>query len=156
MTAPPTAWGGGFLQLSWEGARRDVTVSLLLQRRLDLAADRKLGDRAARVEPAALGRVDRRGDLALEQDGLAVRLELGVRVWDRAQQDLRVWMERVVVDLSAARDLDDLAEVHDRHAVADVAYHGEVVGDEQVRELELVLQVLEQVHDLGLNRHVQC
>src|SRR5713226_4852044 len=132
-----------------------MPVRLLLQRRLDLAADRKLRDRAARVEPAAFRRVDRRWDLALEQDGLAARLELGVRVRDRAQQNLGVWVERVVVNLSAVRDLDDLAEVHDRHPVADVAHHGEVVGDEEIRELELVLQVLEQVHDLGLNRYVQ-
>src|SRR5260370_6340612 len=145
----------GFQQLAWKVARRDVPVRFLFQRRLDLAADRKLRDRAARMEPAAFGRVDRRGDLALEQDGLAARLELGVRVRDRAQQDLGVWMQRVVVNLSTVRDLDDLAEVHDRHAVADVAHYGEVVGDEQIRELVLVLQVLEQVHDLRLNRYVQ-
>ena len=31
----------------------------------------------------------------------------------------------------------------------------EVVGDEQVRELELVLQLLEQIDDLRLNRDVE-
>ena len=41
--------------------------------------------------------------------------------------------------------LDDLAEVHHRDPVADVPHHGQVVGDEEVGEPELVLQVDEQV-----------
>ena len=36
-----------------------------------------------------------------------------------------------------------------------MTHHGEVVGDEEVRQAELVLELLEQVHDLGLDRHVQ-
>ena len=52
-------------------------------------------------------------------------------------------------------DLDQLAEIHHRHAVADVLHHGEVVGDEQVGEAELALQVLQQVDDLRLDRDVE-
>ena len=37
----------------------------------------------------------------------------------------------------------------------DVLHHGEVVGDEQVGEAELALQVLQQVEDLRLDRHVE-
>jgi hypothetical protein len=37
-----------------------------------------------------------------------------------------------------------------------VPHHGEVVRDEQVRQLELVLQRLEQVDDLRLDRDVEC
>ena len=40
-------------------------------------------------------------------------------------------------------------------AVRDVPDDGQVVGDEHVGEAELVLQVLEQVDDLGLDRHVE-
>ncbi len=36
-----------------------------------------------------------------------------------------------------------------------MAYHGQVVCDEQVRQVELRLQILEQVDDLGLDRHVE-
>jgi hypothetical protein len=39
--------------------------------------------------------------------------------------------------------------------VGDVADHAEIVGDEHVRELELVLQVFEQVEDLRLDRDVE-
>ena len=46
-------------------------------------------------------------------------------------------------------------DVHHRHPVADVLHHVELVGDEQVGELEPVLQVLQQVEDLRLDRHVE-
>ena len=39
--------------------------------------------------------------------------------------------------------------------VGDVPHHREVVRDEEVREAEPVLQVFEQVHDAGLDRHVE-
>ena len=45
----------------------------------------------------------------------------------------------------AVGDLDDVAEVHHGDAVADVAHHREVVGDEQVGDAELVLQVLRRL-----------
>jgi hypothetical protein len=35
-----------------------------------------------------------------------------------------------------------------------VPHDGEIVGDEEVRELEVVLELLEQVDDLRLDREV--
>ena len=55
----------------------------------------------------------------------------------------------------AVADLDDLAEVHHRDLGAEVPHDREVVGDEQERDVELPLQVLEQVDDLRLDRHVE-
>ena len=52
-------------------------------------------------------------------------------------------------------DLDDLAEVHHRDPVGDLADDGQVVGDEHVGQAELVLEVLQQVDDLGLDRDVE-
>ena len=46
------------------------------------------------------------------------------------------------------RLLDDLAEVHDRHAVGDVAHHGQIVGDEQQRQIHVALQFQQQIDDL--------
>ena len=57
--------------------------------------------------------------------------------------------------LHAVRDLDDPTEVHHRDAVRDVLHRGEIVGDEQVRQVELTLQTLEQVQHLRLDRHVE-
>jgi hypothetical protein len=51
--------------------------------------------------------------------------------------------------------LDDPAEVHDRDPVAEVAHDAEVVGDEEVREVEGLLEPFEQVENLGLDRDIQ-
>ena len=52
-------------------------------------------------------------------------------------------------------ELDQLSEVHDADPVAHVLDDAEVVGDEQVAQPELLLQVGEQVQHLGLDRHVE-
>ena len=64
-------------------------------------------------------------------------------------------MERVVVELLGRRDLDDPAEVHDRDPVGDVADDGQVVRDEEVGKVEVLLEALEQVDDLRLDRDVE-
>ena len=51
--------------------------------------------------------------------------------------------------------LDERAEVHDGDPVGDVAHHRQVVGDDDVGQPELVLQVLEQVDDLRLHGDVE-
>ena len=51
--------------------------------------------------------------------------------------------------------LDDAAQVHDGDAGGEVAHHAEVVGDEQIGEVLIRLQVGEQVEDLGLDRNVE-
>ena len=85
------------------------------------------------------------------------RLRLDRRVGDRdgRQERDRVRVERLVVELARRGDLDDPAEVHDRDPVADVADDREVVGDEQVGQAESLLEALEQVDDLGLDRDVE-
>ena len=51
--------------------------------------------------------------------------------------------------------LDDAAEVHDGDAMADLPDGPEVVADEQHRHVEALLQVHEEVHDLGLDGNVE-
>ena len=51
--------------------------------------------------------------------------------------------------------LDDLAEVHDRYLVREVADGREVVRHHQVAHVALRLQVPQQVHDLRLHGHVE-
>src|SRR5438046_429353 len=137
-----------------EVAGRAVTRPVLEELRIHLAADR-LRLPAARVEAAARRRVHGRRYVTGQDDALALLLHL--RIGDRhgGQQRLAVWVERVLVKVDAVGELDDLSQVHDRDAVADVAHHGEVVRDEQVRELEAVLQLFEQVDDLRLNGDIQ-
>ena len=52
-------------------------------------------------------------------------------------------------------DLDDLPKVHHRDAARDVLDDREVVRNEDVGETQTLLQVLQQVDDLRLHRHIE-
>ena len=54
-----------------------------------------------------------------------------------------------------AGQLHDLAHVHHRDPLAEVLDDGQVVGDEQVGEVVVLLEILQQLQDLRLHRHVQ-
>jgi hypothetical protein len=64
-------------------------------------------------------------------------------------------MFRVGIELVAGGDLHDRAEIHHRNALRDVADDRQVVRYEDRRDAELLLQLLEQVHHLRLDRHVE-
>ena len=64
-------------------------------------------------------------------------------------------MPRIVEDLLRGAVLYDLARVHDRDTVRHIGDDAEVVGDEDDGELALRLQLVDQLQDLGLDRHVQ-
>ena len=88
---------------------------------------------------------------------MIARCARSVRVGDRDRRHerLRVRVARVAEELLAVGQLDDAAQVHHRDAIADVLDHAHVVGDEEVGQPELALEVLEQVEDLGLDRDVE-
>src|SRR5258705_964 len=58
-------------------------------------------------------------------------------------------------DLLPWRHLDDLAEIHHGDTVRHVLDNSQIVADEQQREAELALQILQQVDDLRLDRNVE-
>src|SRR5437660_9791993 len=64
-------------------------------------------------------------------------------------------MEWCVVELVARRHLDQLAGVHHRDTMADVSYYRQIVSHKQVRQVELLPQVLQQIDDLRLDGHVE-
>ena len=64
-------------------------------------------------------------------------------------------MLRVAGDLGAVAGLDDLALVHHRDAVAEVADDVEVVGDEQVGDAGALLDLQEQREHPRLGREVE-
>src|SRR5215471_18714061 len=100
-------------------------------------------DGTARVEAAAGRRLDGAGDVALEEDALALHRRVGDG--HRGEKRLRVGMLRVVVELLARGDLHDLAQVHHGYARGDVLDHGEIVSDEEVRQVELLLEILQEI-----------
>ncbi len=54
------------------------------------------------------------------------------------------------------RKFDDAPQIHHPDTSADVVDDSEIVGNEQIREIELVLQIHQQIDDLCLDRYVQC
>ena len=94
------------------------------------------------------------GHVALQGDALRARSRrVGTGIAD-SSACVYGWAGDLV-DLVARADLDDLAEVHHRHPIGDVADDGQVVGDEQVGQAELVLQLFEEVDDAGLDADVE-
>src|SRR5581483_8788632 len=147
---PPSS----FVRGSGQPAGGQVLGPLRLERwRVDPAAI--LGDRAPRVEATPRRRVHRVWDLAAKDLPASGPLDRGVRDRYRGQQRLRVGVLRVLVDLISVGDLDDLASVHDGDAPGDVPNDREVVRDEQIRQPQPVLEVLEEVHDLRPDRDVE-
>src|SRR5262245_29437804 len=111
--------------------------------------------RAARMEATAPGRLERARHLALDDRARALGLNFGIGHRDRRQQGLRIGVQRALVELVAASDLYDTAEIHDGDAVGDMADHGEVVGYENVSEPEALLQLHKEVQHLRLDRNVE-
>ena len=107
------------------------------------------------MEGAALGRIDGAGDVAGEDNALTGGLDYGVGDGDGGEKSSGVGVLGVSVELVPAGYLDDLAQVHDRDPVGDVPHDGQVVGDEEVGEVEALLEGAEQVDYLSLNRNVE-
>src|SRR5712692_3678186 len=108
---------------------------------------------ASWMEAAAGWRIHRARHLAGQLD--ALRLVLGIDGRNRREQRAGVGMVRAAVNLIARCDLDYFAEIHDCHAITDVLDDPQIVRDEQVGEFQLLLQVLQQVDNLRLDRDVE-
>ena len=65
-------------------------------------------------------------------------------------------MARPGEDLRRGARLHDAPGIHDGDRLAHLGHHAEVMGDEQDGEAHLLLQGLQQLHDLRLDRHVEC
>ena len=107
------------------------------------------------MEGAAARRVGRVRQVVGEPDPPPRVPQARVRQRHRGQQGLGVRVAWPGVQLAGLGHLDDLAEVHHRDPVADALHHRQVVGDEQVGQAQLLLQIVQQVEDLGPDRDVQ-
>src|SRR5215470_16742593 len=73
----------------------------------------------------------------------------------RGDQRRRVWVERFREDGLRRTRLHDLAQVHDDQPMAQVANRGEVMRHEEIGHAEALLKILQEIHDLRANGHVQ-
>ena len=111
---------------------------------------------AAGAETAARRRVQGAGHIALQHDTLGLACRDGVCHRDGRDQAAGVGVDAVSDQLVAVGQLYHLAQIHDADAVGDVLDNAQVMGDEQVGQTHLLLQILEHIDDLCLNGNVQC
>src|SRR5579864_352408 len=123
----------------FEMARHPLTASRCSQFRFVRPAAIE-GEWAAGVEATSARWMDRARHVALENDWAARGAGLGQR--DRGEQRLGIGMSGRGEDLPLRRHLDDLAKIHDRHAMGHVLDDREIVADEEQCETEFTLEVL--------------
>src|SRR5918993_1064189 len=73
----------------------------------------------------------------------------------RGQEELGVRMSRRDQHTLRRTQLHLLAGISDRNPIAEIASQPDVVGNEEHRNARIILEVLEQVHDLCLNTDVE-
>ncbi len=105
------------------------------------------------MEMATARTINRAGYVTLED--VTGTLAAGIGDRDGREQAFRIRVLRIREQLRAFRRLDNPTQIHDGDAIADVFDHREIVGDEQVGDPELRLQVFEQVDDLCLDGYVE-
>lgn len=105
------------------------------------------------MEPAAGGGTVGSGDVAGKNDALFSGL--GIGFGDGGEERLGVGVEGVVEKFGGGGFFDEVPQVHDADAVGEVSYDGEIVGDEEIGEPELFLEVAEEIYDLGLDGDVE-
>jgi len=115
----------------------------------------RLRQRTPRAKRAADRRVKGARDFSREDDALPRALHSRVGDGNCGEESPRVRVKGIPVELVARRHLYEVAEVHHADAIGEVADHGEVVGDEEVGKAALLLEAVEEVYDLGLDRDVQ-
>src|SRR5207302_7303468 len=98
--------------------------------------------RAARMKGAARRRIERRRQLTLERDALPPRPRVERR---RArEQRPRVRMRRPAEHGVLRAVFDDLAQVHHRHRIGDMTHDLKIMGNEEICDAELFLQIHEE------------
>src|SRR6476469_784282 len=90
----------------------------------------------------------------IKSHSLTRRVRLRYR--DCREERARVGMLGCPEERARGAKLHDLAEVHHRDTVADVLDQAQVVRDEEVRQIELLPQIHQEVDDLRLYGDVEC
>jgi len=75
---------------------------------------------------------------------------------DRRHQRLGIGVRRTIEDCIDRSAFDDLAEIHDQHAIAQQPDDIEIVADKEVAHAEPAFQIVEQLQDHHLHRNVEC
>ena len=90
---------------------------------------------AAGMETAAPGRIQRAGNVAVQDNPPTPFFAIGNR--DGRNQGLGIWMQGLQKKFTAASQFDNFTQVHDGHAITDVTNDAQIMGYEQVGQIEL-------------------
>lgn len=112
-------------------------------------------NRAARGKPTAFRQVHWAWQVALQSRAAAPPAMLWRKRGRGSDQRLGVRMARRGKDPCRRCALEDLAQIHHRDLVADVAHDAKVMTDEQIGQPSFALHTADQVQHLHLHRHVQ-
>src|SRR5271163_1547932 len=111
------------------------------------------GGRATRAEHAARRWIRGTWNVSLEHYRSPARVR--VRYGNRRQQSLCIRMARVAVEFATRRTLHHPPQIHNEYTVADVFHYAKIVGNEQQRQSEFALQILQEIDHLRLNGDIQ-
>lgn len=117
-----------------------------------LATDRH-GVWAAWMKAAASGRSNEAGNLAARGQWPGGIRSVGV--WSRGYQQLRIGMFGLLDDRIAWAAFDTLPSIHDQRVLREIAGAGDVVGNEEDRQLLLLLEPEQQIQDAKTDRHIE-
>src|SRR5688572_9059900 len=117
------------------------------------ARSKKMSEGGPVPRPHLSKRSPRVQRLRVQRD--ARRLIVGIRHGDSREERPGIRMLRVAEEAGGLGHFDDAPEVHDGGPAADMLNEPQVVGDEEIGEPELFLQLEEQIHHLRLNRHIE-
>jgi hypothetical protein len=131
-----------------------MATARILERRHGLSAPVRR-EPAAGVESAPLGQGQRARHGARNTHQRLPASRGAVDTWDRAEQTPGVGHPRLAEQGSDRSLLDGPAGIHHHHPVGHLGDDAEVMGDEQDRHPELLLQATHQVEDLGLDGDVE-
>ena len=126
-------------------------AALALQRRLLAAFDE--AEAAARPEGAALGQVRQRRRAA--RDGGQAPGPRPVQRRDRIMQPPAIGMPGLGEDVAGRAPLHDAAGIHDHDPVGDLGDDAEIMGDQHDGGAEVAAELLQQLQDLSLHRHIE-
>ena len=95
---------------------------------------------AASVEMATRGRMHGTRDVSFENDPLFADIRVGHR--NSREQRNRIRMQRGSVKVFVSGDLNNSSQVHHGDPIADMFNNSQVVSDDDIRQLELLLDIL--------------
>ena len=107
------------------------------------------------MEGAARGWIDRARDVTSQQNTFARTLDLRVGHRYSGDEGLSIRVSGMAINLITISQLDNSAQIHHSHSITEVTYGGQIMGNEQVGQSQVALQLLEQVEDLSLDRDIQ-